>query len=236
MSKQRISAFVVALVGAYSLLGCGNGNGKPAPAPVAMLVPLLADASDPGRNLANGISANGQVVVGACLTSKGFRAFRWMTNGAPLDLGVLAGYVESRAFATSADGSVVVGNSFGEESSRAFIWNAQQGLQPLGSLPDRYTSWCARSVSSDGSVIVGTASGRDEDFGTDFQTAFVWTQQTGFIFLGDFLPENFPGMTSAAYGVSADGDVVVVPSLLPLLSDEVASNDRRAMQDLREVA
>jgi probable HAF family extracellular repeat protein len=104
--------------------------------------------------------------------------------------------------------AVIVGESMGAESSRAFIWTSQDGLEPLGHLPESYTSSGATGVSADGSVVVGYAASRS-DSGSELRQAFVWTAQRGFIFLGDFVPSFVPGTTSSAFGVSANGEVVV---------------------------
>ena len=207
MDKRTIRIFTVAMM-AILLPGCGDDDGgAPPPPPTAMLVPLLSGAPQPGRNLAFGVSGNGQVVVGTSESSAGMQAFRWVTGSTPQALGFLPGYTEeSDANATNSDGTVIVGESSAAKSSRAFIWTSQQGLKPLGDLPGSYTYSAATGVSANGSVVVGSAS-QPNDSGEPIPVAFVWTAQRGFVFLGDFIP--IPGTTSSAFGVSANGEVVV---------------------------
>ncbi|HSP96017.1 MAG TPA: hypothetical protein VL049_02075 [Candidatus Dormibacteraeota bacterium] len=159
MEKRTIRTFVTATI-LVCLTGCGDGGGG-APAPTAMLVPLLAGAPDPGRNLALAVSGNGRVVVGTSDSSAGLQAFRWVRGSAPQALGLLPDYTqESDANATNADGTVVVGESMGADSSRAFIWTARKGIEPLGDLPASYIRSRATGVSADGSVVVGDVTPR----------------------------------------------------------------------------
>ena len=227
MEKRTIGMFVVAMIGIL-LPGCGGDGAAPAPAPTAMLVPLLAGAPDPGHNRASGVSGNGQVVVGTSDSSAGPQAFRWVTGSTPQALGFLPSYTqESDANATNADGTVIVGESMAADSSRAFIWTPQQGLKPLGDLPESYTGSAATGVSADGSVVAGYAS-QPDDTGQDVPVAFVWTAQRGFTFLGDFIPISVPGTTSSAYGISANGDVVVGEA-----SYDIDDTDQPIMQAFR---
>jgi probable HAF family extracellular repeat protein len=103
----------------------------------------------------------------------------------------------SEARAVSSDGSVVVGvsdNSNGDP--RAFRWTMQTGIQDLGTLGGEWSE--ATDVSADGSVIVGWSYDLPGIY-----RAFRWTASTGMQDLG-------AGDYSKAYGVSADGLVVIV--------------------------
>lgn len=178
MHTQRISRCLLALA-AGLLAACGGGGGGAGPR--AELVPLLAGASADGRNLAYGISSNGEVIVGESESSGGFQAFRWVRgSAAPRALGFLPGYTqESRANAANVDGSVIVGESLSADFSRAFIWTAGTGMQPLGDLPRDYVSAAANDVSDDGSVVVGAAT-YIADHGEELPIAFVWTEARGY--------------------------------------------------------
>jgi probable HAF family extracellular repeat protein len=152
---------------------------------------------------ANGVSANGLVVVGYGdrQGSSGFnRAFRWTSAGGMQHLGTLSGGNISRAYAASSDGSVVTGFSDGSGTGgfRAYRWTSAGGMQNLGTLPGGWSSegW---AISADGSVIAGVSSG------TGFsQHAMRWAggvmQHLG------ALPGGF---YSSAATISPDGSVVL---------------------------
>src|SRR5688500_11953960 len=87
------------------------------------------------RSRANGVSADGSVVVGwgtsAATTSPNpFEAFRWTPGTGLQALGDLGATVASVATAVSGDGQAVVGLS--ESQNRAFRWTAQDGMIDLG--------------------------------------------------------------------------------------------------------
>jgi probable HAF family extracellular repeat protein len=77
---------------------------------------------------ANGVSADGRVVVGQARNAAGWwRAFRWTASGGMQDLGTLGG-AESVASGVSADGQVIVGESRNTAGFvRAFRWTASGG-------------------------------------------------------------------------------------------------------------
>jgi probable HAF family extracellular repeat protein len=144
---------------------------------------------------ATDVSADGSVIVGTW----GSQAMRWTQETGFVGLGDFpGGLFGSWANAVSADGSVVVGLGsievciphFGCGSqSVPFRWTQASGMVRLMiAVPP----W---DLSADGSVIVG-GSGE----------AVRWTQATGSVGLGDL-----PGgeVRSSAYGVSADGSVIV---------------------------
>ena len=185
---------------------------------------------------ANGVSADGKVVVGATSDVTGDQlAFRF-TNGVLTPLPELATPGNSEAIATNLDGSVIVGDSNGE----AFRWTASTGTVALGLLSGSSES-VAAAVSSDGSIIVGSQYGplmplvwvnnnvsalpscsttnfsRPQAMSADGKViagyghcaqggeqALMWTG-------GSVQPLGFlPGGTvSVAYGLSANGKVVV---------------------------
>jgi len=124
-------------------------------------------------------------------------------------LGPLGGDSGNSAYAVSADGSVVVGESTEGEyhidyQPEAFRWTQADGMLGLDFLPGH--AWSeAHDVSADGSVIVGYSQesiGEDQYSGGE---AFRWTEAGGMQGLADPLVHDH----SWAYGVSADGSVVV---------------------------
>jgi probable HAF family extracellular repeat protein len=145
------------------------------------------------RSAANGVNADGTVVVGR---SDG-QAFRWV-NGTMTGLG-FAGF----AFGVNAEGTVVVGEAFEAGGAQAFRWvnGTKTGLGFLPGGPDFSE---ARGVNADGTVVVGQALDASVQ-----RQAFRWTAASGMVGL-DFLPG---GNQSAAFGVNADGTVVVGQAL-----------------------
>ncbi|MDR2219574.1 MAG: hypothetical protein LBE24_03230 [Methylobacillus sp.] len=149
---------------------------------------------------ANGVSADGSVVVGDTSVA-GYccpHAFRWTISDGMQNLGTLGGRI-SRAWAVSADGNVVVGGSgIGNTAySHAFRWTAKDGMRDLGTLGGK-DSW-ATGVSADGGVVVGVSTTAGE-----IRHAFRWTAKDGMRDLG-----TLGEMDSYASAVSADGGVVV---------------------------
>jgi probable HAF family extracellular repeat protein len=147
------------------------------------------------------ISADGSVIVGQW----GSQAFRWTQETGLDGLGDLPrGAFFSFANAVSADGSVVVGLGSTDFCPRGcvhiyppFRWTPNSGMARLGMpIERRFDHRLALDVSADGLVIVGGAT-----------EASMWTQMEGSIGLGD-LPGG-PDASSRAYGVSADGTVIV---------------------------
>ena len=149
---------------------------------------------------ANGVSADGSVVVGQGDSAAALdEAFRWTAGGGMVPLGCLPGGTYSYGFGVSADGSVVVGQGNSALGYQAFRWTAAGGMVGLGWLPGGSYSY-GQGVSADGSVVVGYGTSASGD------QAFRWTAAGGMVGLG-YLPgaESY----SYGYGVSADGSVVV---------------------------
>ncbi|MFC4725733.1 autotransporter domain-containing protein [Glycocaulis abyssi] len=103
---------------------------------------------------------------------------------------------ETYANAVSADGLVVVGRSRAStiDGYRAFRWTGDGGFEQLADAAS-----AANALSSDGTVIVGSVSQDDTNH------AFRWTTDGGLQVLD--LPDG--GVSALAYGVSADGSVIV---------------------------
>jgi probable HAF family extracellular repeat protein len=158
-------------------------------------------------SVANGISADGLVVVGQSRGKNGEEAFRWTQSGGMVGLGHLAGISSrygvlytSEATAVSADGSVVVGqsstaNGNTEFDYEAFRWTQSGGMVGLGDIPGGAFKSRANAVSADGSVVVG--------LGVNAMTvrALRWIQSSGM--MSSTVISN-----DIAIGVSADGVVV----------------------------
>lgn len=154
---------------------------------------------------AEGVSADGSVIVGQSAASGGLRAFRWTLGTGMVSLGTLPGAASSGAFAVSDDGSTIVGAS----GSEAFRWTSKSGMVALGR-PAGATYAAMRGVSGDGSVAVGGSS----------LGAIIWDEAHGTRLLKDILANelglDLAGWTlTAAYDVSQDGQVVVGIGLNP---------------------
>jgi uncharacterized membrane protein len=161
---------------------------------------LLAGFS---QSTANGVSADGQVVVGDERSSNSSGGkFVWTARGGmqPLDATINGafGFQSATLEDVSGDGSTLVGvgnyapPNFGYYSYRATRGGSFQLLDPLGLFGDDY----AIAVSDDGNVVVG-------DF--YYGQAFVWTSSAGMVAL-----PNLPGRSYAvATDVSGDGVVAV---------------------------
>jgi probable HAF family extracellular repeat protein len=155
-----------------------------------------------GNSYANGVSADGTVVVG----TSNYEAFHWTEEDGMVGLGFLVGTENSAAHGVSADGNVVVGRSKWSQSNEiadyeAFRWTYDEGMVSLGFLPSEYPSSWANAISADGNVVVG---------GSNFWSyaAFSWTEEDGMLNLNP-IPSYSIEADHIAYGVSADGSVVV---------------------------
>jgi probable HAF family extracellular repeat protein len=182
---------------------------------------------------ANGVSDDGSVVVGASESALGGEAFRWTSATGMVGLGDLpGGRFTSGAEAVSADGNVVVGTGWIDDSSHdgdemsPFRWTSATGMVDLGDLDNCISNWGCRSssgtdVSADGSVVVGTSN-----HGFDTREAFRWTSADGMLSIGA-LPSG--RARARAYGVSADGTVIVG-------RDEVWENNEDSLEAFRWTA
>ena len=149
------------------------------------------------RSWADKVSADGSTIVGRGEITSGHRhATSWTAFGAVTDLGTLGGDT-SGASGVSADGSVICGFSVNRTGSHeAFVWTEATGMVGLGDFGVRSFAF---SVSANGRVIVGYS-----EHSPGVTEAFAWTAEAGMIGLGDL-----GGGNSLAWGVSADGSVIV---------------------------
>ena len=152
---------------------------------------------------ANGVSANGSVVVGYGRTPAGqTQAFRWSQGGGMVGLGWTGGY--SSASAVSANGLVTVGEAASSSDVQAFRWTQAGGIQTLGALAG-YTGGAAKGISGDGSTIVGVSYSSGAQVPGLGEQAFRWTQTDGTVGLG-----WLPGYDrSQAIAASTDGSVII---------------------------
>ena len=114
-------------------------------------------------SFAEGISADGSVVVGRSVSASGGEAFMWTSGGGMIGLGDLSGgSFSSQATDVSADGSVVVGDGTLASGAEAFVWDSTNGMQSISSILTNsgvdltgWTLFAATDVSDDGLTIVG---------------------------------------------------------------------------------
>jgi uncharacterized membrane protein len=139
------------------VLGNRLGVGNEAVISTAQGLVVLGDLPDDTVSFARGLSADGNVAVGAS-GSCGCRGIRWQ-----------GGVVEGaeglfRALDASADGSVLVGDSVAATCSggKAALWRAGTGtetvaceLLPAGLIPNGWSLSIISAVSDDGRVIAG---------------------------------------------------------------------------------
>jgi probable HAF family extracellular repeat protein len=172
------------------------------------------------HGIANDVSADGSVVVGASASAGGNEGFIWTVATGMVGIGDLpGGFFGSSAQGISADGTVVVGFGTGAVGSEAIRWTQAGGMVGLGDLPGGNLSSGAVAASADGNVIVGTGS-TDDGF-----EAFLWTPSLGMVSLKQFLLDR--GVTNVANwtltfasDVSADGQTIVGNGVNPNLQNE----------------
>ena len=153
-------------------------------------------------SLAQGISRDGNVIIGQSGSTAGNQAFRWTAAGGLVGLSDLpGGSFSSNAYGTNADGSIIVGSGTSSLGETPMRWTLAGGMQEIprptsGTLDPRI----AQAVTPDGFTIVGNARRLGNVEG------FVWTQSSGFIGIGDVAGGS---VNSSANDVSDDGLTVV---------------------------
>jgi probable HAF family extracellular repeat protein len=162
-------------------------------------------AAGGGSSRANGISPDGNVVVGWDEdSSTGQRRAAIFSGGTINVIGT-----NGEAYDASKDGSVVVGY----ENGRLFRWTQATGMVDLGQLPNSDPVWdfaIGESCSADGNTIVG--SNGNGFFGTPYR-AFVWRAGLGMTDLRTLLvslgaTQAASWVLSDATSISADGRTI----------------------------
>jgi len=172
------------------------------------------------HGIANAVSADGSVVVGASSSAAGNEGFIWRASTGMLGIGDLpGGFFGSSAEGVSADGTVVVGYGSGPAGSEAIRWTQSGGMVGLGDLPGGNFSSSATAVSANGNVIVGSGSTADS-----FEV-FVWTPSLGMISLKQFLLDHGVQEVEGwrlvfANDISADGRTIVGNGINPSSENE----------------
>ncbi|MEY2498789.1 MAG: hypothetical protein QOD12_2345 [Verrucomicrobiota bacterium] len=182
---------------------------------------------------ANGVSANGSVVVGYTVGRDPdpsfkfdvYQAFRWTQATGMVGLGWLDTQNKfSQAFGVSADGSVIVGL----DSAQAFRWTEATGMVGLGKGPGALAS-VAKAISADNSTIIGFNTYNAQN---DNNRGFRWRAGEGFVDLGVLPGDQY----SEANAVSADGGTIVGVSGVKFVSARAFIWDQaNGMRDLKSV-
>jgi probable HAF family extracellular repeat protein len=152
-------------------------------------------------SIAEGVSADGSVVVGLSTGGGRIEAFRWSGPTGLVGLGTLPGAPTQWSSATdiTRDGSVIVGTSDSLTGHRAVRWTSI-GIEAIDQLSGAVGSY-AYAVSGDGSVVVGSVIAAEGEL----PSAFRWTEGAGM----KLLRQGPAGDKEYSTDVSADGSIVV---------------------------
>lgn len=156
------------------------------------------------RSYVQGLSADGEVVVGYSDTPEGRRGFRWTESDGMIDLGHRGSSNNfydpfSVVNDVSADGQIIAGYSTvaGMSSAQMARWTATTGWQILGSLPGGVRSSGGTVMTPDGRMVLGYNQGDKFD-------SVYWTEENGL----SALP-RLPGYTQfAPSAVTPDGSLI----------------------------
>ncbi len=170
----------------------------------------LAEPAGALQTQAEGISEDGQTIIGTALEATRRRAILWLGSGSPQTIDPLAGDNDSAGVGLSGDGAVAIGTSSNATSVRGFRWTSSDGAIGLASLAG-HTGNTPMDISTDGRVIVGwSGTGATLDASSravrwdatgQVQSIEAWLASSGIV-----VPSGTVLMV--ANGVSADGNVV----------------------------
>jgi uncharacterized membrane protein len=214
-----------------TVVGIGTGPGGQRPfrwtSTTGMQELGILAASTTGR--ANGVSADGMVVVGR----SGDRSVRWLGPAAE-DLNTFGDGSISSANGLSRDGSIVVGNAFNGDFSLPdtvpYRWTSAAGTQNLGAgrvTPGNFEAYGAMDASLDGSVIVGNE-------GILAYAAFRWTSAGGLVYL-PHLPFG-PQLPAAAAKACTDDAAVIVGWSISVPGRQACRWDNTVVEGLGDLA
>lgn len=188
-------------VGLVALLSWLSSGAVAIAEPLAEFIPLGRLTTDV-QSIANGISADGRVVVGASYSPAAkTHAFYWTKATGMRAFDVPPSTEVSSAYDVSADGRTVVGYMSGASGTTAVRWI--DGVPEL--LPTQPANWSityAGALSRDGLVMTGHY---DDDSSSEI-IGYRWSSSTGFVTLGrlsDEMPNSNP------HGISGDGSTIV---------------------------
>lgn len=171
----------------------------------------------PGYGISYGASFDGSVIAGSLSMTPsgateplGLQAVLWTAQGIQPLGDFPGGAFRSEAYRISPDGRIVVGSGTTAAGFEAFIWTAASGMQLLGDLDGGDVFSQPLDLTADGSIVVG---GSRVNQSASTYEAFIWTQAAGIRRLDDVLQEAGVDLggwrLEAAYGISADGKVIV---------------------------
>ena len=183
------------------------------------------------------VSNDGSTVIGYSDSSSGSsEAFSWTSGGGMVPLGDLdGGSIFSIANAISGDGSVIVGYAESGSSLEAFRLPSGGSMQGIGHLAGGGVLSFAWGISDDGSTIVGAS-----DSSQGISEAFVWTNSSGIMPLGDLPdagtlpPDN--DFHSSAWDVSGDGSIVVGTGTRVLNTEAFVWTMATGLQSILDIA
>ena len=162
----------------------------------------LGALGDRNESRATGVSADGAVVVGTCMSvgrgwaMMNFEAFRW-TQGTMTGLGFPSGMSNSSAVGVSGDGQAVIIDTVGTVGFSGSTWR----WSPTSPWESLNVQGRASGVSRDGHVIIGY----NYTLTRETTYALRWTERDGTLFLNLLPGQN----TAYAHDVSDDGSVIV---------------------------